>query len=108
VIDEPQIDRTLREAPHWEPPAGFARIVAKRAFNEIQSGSGDRTFAFSSILKAATYIVLVTIAGSLAAQILDVAAPALSQVTQPSQAATWAWVAIAYVTVAVVLRRARV
>jgi len=101
------IDETLRRAPMWEPPRGFARMVAAGASEAMPSERLTDRLPMESLLQAATGSLLIGTAGYLGAQLLDLLAPMLAALTAPTPSVMWMWVAFSYAIAAWFARPAR-
>jgi hypothetical protein len=106
VIDDERLEQALRQAPTWEPPEGFARMVGKRAALEVSRTSPEGLFQSFSVSNAATRIALAATAGFVGAQVLETFQPAIIT-TDPNQPIAWAWVLVSYLTALLIVRQAR-
>jgi hypothetical protein len=107
VIDDERLDQALRQAPTWEPPEGFARMVAQRAAAEMSEASPRASFRFFPVFNAATRMAFAATAGVIGAQALETIQPAIVTIAAPNPATAWAWVGFSYLAALLTVRRAR-
>ena len=98
----------LRTAPTWEPPEGFARMVAIRVSQaEPRAVSMKDHVMVHSLVEGATVSVLVGLAAYVGARLLVLLTAPLAGLAAPTLTTVWVWVGFSYCLAASVARRAR-
>ena len=93
-IDDELIDSTLKSAPAWQPPAGFAERIAARGVGSLHDDVAvPRFWSWANVAAVVPLAVVTALGVYFAGELMLAITPAIAFASASTPVATWLWVA---------------